>query len=171
MKSSLSLVWPMLILVGLLLVAASACALLQPTPTLPPLDPGAPQDGKASPAEVVAGAFENVASTWNEITADGVVTDEESARFREVYSKMGPAVSQSWQQLEANFRAQVEAAKQAGGSVDWVATGINVLASTLLGSAGGLALVRKVPNRIILGTEHDPEVARVAGTPPPNAVQ
>lgn len=98
--------------------------------------------GTPSPQqESAAVAFQE---TLSRAMADGIVTPEEAA------------------EIEIRWKAwRTAPSGTSPGAILGAAVGTTLLAA--------FPILRMIPNRWILGTEPDPEVARVAGTPKPTA--
>lgn len=129
----------------------------------PPLD-APPLTAEETPVGKIAGGFESLAGTLNSVNQDGAITVEESAQVQRALQDFGKTAVESVQLVETRLRAEIKQAQEAGGSINWPATLLQVGLTALLGGGVGFQAVRKAPNRMILGTEPDPEVARVAAT-------
>ena len=140
---------------------AIACLGMPPPPvSVAPLTPS------DDPIAMVTTGLQQAAQAINDVTADGQVTSDETHTLQVALTDMGQTMVKATRQIETNLRAQITQAQTSGTGVDWPATLLQVAVSAVTGGLFGFQLVRKAPNRMILGTEPDPDVARAAGHPP-----
>lgn len=103
-------------------------------------------DGK--PAAVVsAEKLQALAGTLANAVSDGIVTVQEGQQLMTDMRDLGQAVS---------------IAVTPTGGIDWTLIGVS-LANIVLGGGLGMLGVNRMPNRLILGNNPDPEVMAAAG--------
>lgn len=155
-----------LFLVTILFLAAACAALMGGGSASSPI--AVPLPVEETPIGRVTGGLQKLADVLNTANQDGTVTPEETAAISAALTGFGQTMVESVRALETSVRAELKQAQESGGGIDWPSTLLQVGVSTLLGGGLGFQIVRKAPNRTFLGTEPDPDVARVAGQHPPN---